>query len=30
MELFHASPWVPAEWIKAHGIQPRGLWYPTS
>jgi benzoyl-CoA reductase/2-hydroxyglutaryl-CoA dehydratase subunit BcrC/BadD/HgdB len=27
MELFHASPWVPAEWIKAHGIEPRGLWY---
>jgi len=27
MELFHASPWVPAEWIEAHGVQPRGLWY---
>src|ERR1039458_7583246 len=27
MELFHASPWVPVEWIKAHGIEPRGLWY---
>ncbi len=27
MELFHASPWVPAEWIKAHGVAPRGLWY---
>jgi benzoyl-CoA reductase/2-hydroxyglutaryl-CoA dehydratase subunit BcrC/BadD/HgdB len=27
MELFHASPWVPTEWIKAHGVEPRGLWY---
>lgn len=27
MELFHASPWVPVEWIKAHGVEPRGLWY---
>ena len=27
MELYHASPWVPAEWIKAHGVEPRGLWY---
>ena len=27
MELFHASPWVPVEWIKAHGVAPRGLWY---
>jgi benzoyl-CoA reductase/2-hydroxyglutaryl-CoA dehydratase subunit BcrC/BadD/HgdB len=27
MELFHASPWVPVEWIKAHGIEPRGLWH---
>jgi benzoyl-CoA reductase/2-hydroxyglutaryl-CoA dehydratase subunit BcrC/BadD/HgdB len=27
MELFHSSPWVPAEWIKAHGVEPRGLWY---
>lgn len=27
VELFHASPWVPVEWIKAHGVEPRGLWY---
>jgi hypothetical protein len=27
MELFHASPWAPVEWIKAHGAEPRGLWY---
>jgi hypothetical protein len=27
MELFHASPWVPVEWIKVHGVEPRGLWY---
>jgi hypothetical protein len=25
-EVFLASPWVPAEWIKAHGLQPRGIW----
>lgn len=27
MEVFYASPWVPAEWIKAHGLEPRGVWY---
>ena len=27
MEVFYASPWVPAEWIKAHGLEPRGLWF---
>jgi hypothetical protein len=25
-EVFFASPWIPAEWIKAHGLQPRGIW----
>jgi benzoyl-CoA reductase/2-hydroxyglutaryl-CoA dehydratase subunit BcrC/BadD/HgdB len=20
------SPWIPAEWLKAHGFVPRGLW----
>jgi benzoyl-CoA reductase/2-hydroxyglutaryl-CoA dehydratase subunit BcrC/BadD/HgdB len=26
MEVFLTSPWVPAEWISAHGHQPRGIW----
>jgi benzoyl-CoA reductase/2-hydroxyglutaryl-CoA dehydratase subunit BcrC/BadD/HgdB len=26
MEAFLASPWIPAEWIRAHGLQPRGIW----
>ena len=26
MEVFVTSPWVPAEWIKAHGLEPRGAW----
>ncbi len=26
MEVFYASPWVPPEWIKAHGLEPRGVW----
>jgi benzoyl-CoA reductase/2-hydroxyglutaryl-CoA dehydratase subunit BcrC/BadD/HgdB len=25
-EVFLASPWVPAEWVRAHGLVPRG-WY---
>jgi hypothetical protein len=25
MDVFLASPWIPAEWIRAHGLQPRGL-----
>jgi hypothetical protein len=27
MEVFFTSPWVPAEWIRAHGLEPRGVWY---
>ena len=27
MEVFLASPWVPAEWITAHGLKPRGIWF---
>jgi hypothetical protein len=27
MRLFYTSPWVPAEWIRAHGLEPRGVWY---
>lgn len=26
MEVFFTSPWVPAEWIEAHGLTPRGVW----
>jgi benzoyl-CoA reductase/2-hydroxyglutaryl-CoA dehydratase subunit BcrC/BadD/HgdB len=26
MEVFFTSPWVPAEWIQAHGLDPRGIW----
>jgi hypothetical protein len=25
MDVFLASPWIPAEWVRAHGLQPRGL-----
>jgi hypothetical protein len=27
MEVFLTSPWVPAEWIRAHGLEPRGVWF---
>jgi benzoyl-CoA reductase/2-hydroxyglutaryl-CoA dehydratase subunit BcrC/BadD/HgdB len=27
MEVFFTSPWIPAEWIKAHGLDPRGVWF---
>ena len=26
MEVFYSNPWVPREWIMAHGHEPRGLW----
>jgi hypothetical protein len=26
MEVFYTSSWVPPEWIKAHGLDPRGVW----
>jgi hypothetical protein len=26
MEVFLTSPWIPAEWVRAHGLQPRGIW----
>jgi len=26
MEILCTSPWVPPEWIKAHGLEPRGAW----
>jgi hypothetical protein len=27
MQVFYTSPWVPPEWIKAHGLEPRGVWW---
>ena len=27
MQVFYTSPWIPPEWIKAHGLEPRGVWY---
>ena len=29
MEIFLTSPWIPPEWIKAHGLEPRGIWSAT-
>jgi benzoyl-CoA reductase/2-hydroxyglutaryl-CoA dehydratase subunit BcrC/BadD/HgdB len=26
MDVFLTSPWIPAEWIRAHGLTPRGIW----
>jgi len=26
-QVFYTSPWLPPEWIKAHGLEPRGIWY---
>ncbi len=26
MDVFLTSPWIPAEWIRAHGLVPRGIW----
>lgn len=27
MEVFVTSPWIPLEWIAAHGLEPRGAWF---
>jgi len=27
MQVFYTSPWVPPEFIKAHGLEPRGVWF---
>ena len=27
MNVFYSSPWVPVEWIEAHGLQPCGAWF---
>lgn len=26
MLVFLTSPWIPAEWIRAHGLEARGIW----
>jgi len=26
MEVYLASPWIPREWVEAHGLTPRGLF----
>jgi hypothetical protein len=26
MQVFCTSPWIPVEWIKAHGLEPCGVW----
>ncbi|HTY86844.1 MAG TPA: 2-hydroxyacyl-CoA dehydratase family protein [Candidatus Acidoferrum sp.] len=26
MNVYYSSPWIPAEWIQAHGFEPRGAW----
>ena len=26
MDVFLTSPWIPAEWIRAHGLTPHGIW----
>ena len=26
MRVFLTSPWIPAEWVKAHGLEPRDIW----
>jgi len=27
VEVICTSPWVPVEWIAAHGLEPRGAWF---
>jgi hypothetical protein len=26
MRVFLTSPWIPEEWVRAHGLEPRGVW----
>jgi hypothetical protein len=26
MLVYLTSPWIPAEWVEAHGLEPRGVW----
>ncbi len=27
MRVFLTSPWIPAEWVRAHGLEARGIWF---
>lgn len=27
MRVFLASPWIPAEWVRAHGLESEGIWF---
>ncbi|MGA3267550.1 MAG: 2-hydroxyacyl-CoA dehydratase family protein [Verrucomicrobiota bacterium] len=27
MRVYLSSPWIPAEWVRAHQLEPRGLWF---
>jgi benzoyl-CoA reductase/2-hydroxyglutaryl-CoA dehydratase subunit BcrC/BadD/HgdB len=27
MRVFLTSPWIPAEWVRAHGLETRGIWF---
>jgi benzoyl-CoA reductase/2-hydroxyglutaryl-CoA dehydratase subunit BcrC/BadD/HgdB len=29
MQVFYSNPWIPVEWIKAHGLEPCGAWCAT-
>ena len=29
MQVFYSNPWIPVEWIKAHGLEPCGVWSAT-
>ena len=30
MRVFLTSPWIPAEWVRAHGLETRGIWFADS
>jgi len=27
MRVYLTSPWIPAEWVRAHGLEARGIWF---
>jgi len=27
MRVHLTSPWIPAEWVRAHGLEARGIWF---
>lgn len=27
MRVYYTSPWIPAEWIQAHGLESEGIWH---